>query len=311
VSRGGAGGGGGSFGAHPNRPPRKTRCASRARSSPHLRPWAPRSRPSPLSARGGARRPPPARPLTPSAPPSRRSFSLTFSTAAGDLGDLNVFLQSRSYVVGFTPSAVDAALFKALGAEPSAAKFPNVARFYKHLASFSAEARAAFPAAIGGAAAGGAAPKGAAKAAPKDDEEEVDLFGDDDNAAPAVAAEKPKVEAKKVKEKPIARSICVYEVKPMSATQDEKVMDATIAKMEAALRSIQQDGLKWSETFEVVKVGFGVKKLMVQMVIEGEGPGGRAGGRGGRGKGREQGGRAAAATRLNGGGDGFSDGDAC
>ena len=208
-------------------------------------------------------------PPTPSPVPSylSRSFSLTFSTT--DLTDLNVFLSAHSYLVGFSASAADAALFAAIGKEPAAAKFPNVARYYKHIASFSAEARAAFPATIGGAAAGGAgaAPKAAPKAAAAD--EDVDLFGDDADAKPVPVAEKPKAaEGKKEKAKPIARSICVYEVKPMSATQDEKVMDATIAQMEAALRSIEIDGLKWSETFEVVKVGFGVKKLMVQMVIE-------------------------------------------
>ena len=61
-------------------------------------------------------------------------FSLSFDVATpAGLGDLNAFLQSRSYVVGFTASAVDVSLFTVLGKAPDAAKFPNVARFYNHI----------------------------------------------------------------------------------------------------------------------------------------------------------------------------------
>lgn len=219
------------------------------------------------------------------------SFSLNFSLT--DLTDLNAFLQSRSYVIGcgalasrlarasrpprhpvstprpppppsFTPSATDAALFDALKTAPDAAKFPNVARFYKHIAAIPAAQRAALPK---GAA---AAPAGKAAAAKDEDDDAEDLFGDDADAAEAASkksaaapAAAPKAEAKKPKEKPIARSICVYEVKPMTASTDPKAM-------EAALRTIVIDGLKWSETFEVIEIGFGVKKLRVQMVIEDE-----------------------------------------
>jgi elongation factor 1-beta len=165
----------------------------------------------------------------------------------------------------FTPSATDASLFDALKTAPDAAKFPNVARFYKHLAALGADKRAALPKGAA-AAAGAAAP---AKAAAADEDDAEDLFGDDDEAAEKAAKKaaappaKPAAEAKKPKEKPIARSICVYEVKPMSAATKPE-------DMEKALRTIQQDGLKWSETFEVIEMGFGIKKLRVQMVIEDE-----------------------------------------
>jgi elongation factor 1-beta len=192
-------------------------------------------------------------------PPSPRSFSLTFSTT--DLKDLDAFLQSRSYLVKFSASAADAALFTAIGKEPDAAKFPNVARYYKHIGSMSAEARKALPAFIGGVSAGGAAAAAPAPTKKAADDEDVDLFGDDADAKPVPVAEKPKAEVKKVKEKPVARSICVYEVKPMSVETNPK-------DMEAAIRSIEMDGLRWSETFEVIEVGFGIKKIMVQMVIE-------------------------------------------
>jgi elongation factor 1-beta len=230
------------------------------------------------------------------------AFTLSFATS-GDLKDLNTFLQSRSYVVGcvsrclarllrretrppsftppapptpphllppppsFTASAADAALFAALGSEPDSKKFPNVARFYKHLASLGADARKALPAVIGGAAAGGAAPKAAAK--PAAEEEDVDLFGDDgDDAAAKVAAAKPAAPAAaaKKKEKPVAKTICVYECKPSLADTKPEVM-------EKAVRSIAMDGLNWGETFKVEEIagaGWSVKKLLVQFVCEDE-----------------------------------------
>ena len=200
-------------------------------------------------------------------PPPRRSFSLTFSLA--EPKDLNTFLESRSYVVGYKASATDAALFKALGKAPDAKKYANVARFYSHMASYAPAALEALPAAIGAGAAGvGAAAAAAPKAAKE--EEEVDLFGDDGDAAAAkvkaaAAAPAPAAggAAKPAKAKPIAKSICVYDVKPNLATTKP-------AELEAGIRSIVMDGLQWGETFKIENVGFGIQKLVVQFVCEDE-----------------------------------------
>lgn len=166
----------------------------------------------------------------------------------------------------FSPSASDVALFDALSKAPDAAKYPNVARFYNHIASFSADQRKKFGAVIGGAAAGKAAPAAApAKAAAKD-EDDVDLFGDDgDAAAAAVRVEAPKVEEPKKKEKKqvVQKTICVYDVKPLEAETEP-------AELEKAVRSIQMDGLSWGETFKVEEIGYGIKKLVVQCVVEDE-----------------------------------------
>jgi len=88
-------------------------------------------------------------------------------------------------VVGFSPSQKDVELFTALGNAPDAAKYPNVARFYSHIASFSAAAKAAFPAGFGSAAAAPAKPAAAKPAAPVAEEEDVDLFGEDGGDAAA------------------------------------------------------------------------------------------------------------------------------
>ena len=86
-------------------------------------------------------------------------------------------------------------LFTALGKAPDASKFANVARFYNHIASFSADARGKFPSAFGGKAAAPAAkPAAVAAPAPAAEEEDIDLFGDDADAAAAkVAASTVKV----------------------------------------------------------------------------------------------------------------------
>jgi elongation factor 1-beta len=94
-------------------------------------------------------------------------------------------------------------LFDAVAKAPDASAYPNVARFYSHIASFAADVRAQWPAAFGasggkGAAKGAAAPAKAAAAPPKaaapapaaEEEDDADLFGDDGDAAAAAAAAK-------------------------------------------------------------------------------------------------------------------------
>jgi hypothetical protein len=144
-------------------------------------------------------------------------------------------------VIGFAPSQKDVELFNAIGKAPDAAKFPNVARYYSHIASFSADAKAKWAAGFGGAAAAAAPAKAAAAPAKAaEEEEDVDLFGDDADAAAAkVSAAAPKVEEKpKKKEKvpEISKTSCMYEVKPQEAGQD-------MAKLEKDIRAIAIDGV--------------------------------------------------------------------
>lgn len=83
------------------------------------------------------------------------------------------------------------ALYNALGKAPDAAKYPNVYRFYTHIASFAGKKLpAGVTSSAGAASAAAPAPKAAAAPAPKKDEDEdVDLFGDDgEEAAKKVAA---------------------------------------------------------------------------------------------------------------------------
>ena len=122
------------------------------------------------------------------------------------------------------PSQADVVTYKAFTASPDAEKYPHVARWYKHIASYESE----FPTLPGDASKAFTAygPEGSeASANPKDkpaeEEEEEDLFASDsEDEDPAVVAERNKnlEEYKKKKAakgpKPAAKSLVTLEVKP-------------------------------------------------------------------------------------------------
>lgn len=115
-------------------------------------------------------------------------FLLSFTVPDIHLTDT---INSYSY----TPSQADVHVFKTFSSEPSASEFPNSARWYKHIASYSAE-HASLP---GTSTAGEAFSKSTSAAAPaaaatEDDDDEVDLFGSDDDED----AEAERVKAERV-----------------------------------------------------------------------------------------------------------------
>ncbi|KMU91699.1 elongation factor 1-beta [Coccidioides immitis H538.4] len=96
----------------------------------------------------------------------------------------------------------------------------------------------------------------------------MDLFGSEsEEEDPEVVAEREKrlaeYRAKKAaKPKPAAKSIVTLEVKPWDDETD-------LEQMEANVRAIQKDGLVWGAS-KFVPVGFGIKKLQINIVIEDE-----------------------------------------
>lgn len=135
--------------------------------------------------------------------------------------------------------------------------YPNFARWFNHVASFSEEF-ATLPA--------GNAPAAASAAAEEDDDEDVDLFGSDDEVDEE--AEKLKQErlaeyaAKKAAKgpKPAAKSIVTLDVKPWD---DETNLDELLENVKA----IEMDGLVWG-AHQWIPVGFGIKKLQINLVVE-------------------------------------------
>ncbi|CDK29595.1 unnamed protein product [Kuraishia capsulata CBS 1993] len=138
-------------------------------------------------------------------------------------------------------------------------QFPDFSRWFNHIASFTAEFET-LPA--------GEAPAGAKEvAAEEDDDDEVDLFGSDDDE---VDAEAEKVKQQRLAEyaakkaakgpKPAAKSLVTLDVKPWD---DETDLEELLANVKA----IEKDGLIWgAHTF--IPVGFGIKKLQINIVVE-------------------------------------------
>ncbi|KAM6411829.1 elongation factor 1-delta isoform 3-T5 [Pluvialis apricaria] len=103
-------------------------------------------------------------------------------------------------------------------------------------------------------------------AAEEDDDDDIDLFGsddeDEDQEAAKVREERLRQYAEKKAKKPgvIAKSSILLDVKPWDDETD-------MAKMEECVRSIHMDGLVWGAS-KLVPVGYGIKKLQIQCVVE-------------------------------------------
>lgn len=184
------------------------------------------------------------------------------------LGSLNTYLQGCSYIEGYVPSQADVVVFKCL-AGPPPTKFNHALRWYKHIASYTAQEQAIFPGVqkpveqYGSSSAASNGPS-ATKAAAEDDD--FDLFGSDDEEEEedesAKEAAKKKAEQEKKKKKPplIAKSNIILDVKPWDDETD-------MQEVEKLVRGITADGLLWG-TSKLVPLAYGIKKLQISCVVE-------------------------------------------
>ncbi|VDB88323.1 unnamed protein product [Peniophora sp. CBMAI 1063] len=182
-----------------------------------------------------------------------------------DLAKLEAHLTTRSYIEGYTPSQADVHVFKALSAVPDSKTSPHAARWYTHIKSYESE----FDSLPGSSTAGEAFTKAAAPAAPapaaEENDDEVDLFGSDeevDEEAERIKAERVAAyNAKKAnKPKTAAKSVVTFEVKPWDDETD-------MVKLEEAVRSVEMEGLVWGAS-KLVPIGYGIKKLQITIVVE-------------------------------------------
>ena len=183
---------------------------------------------------------------------------------------LNSWVSTRSYIVGNGPSQADVKAFQQLKEAPAVEKYPHAYRWYKHIASHESEFSKLPGDPSKEATAYGPGSEeltlNPAKAPEKEeDDDEVDLFGSDDEED----EENEKLKAARVEEykqkkagkaKPAAKSIVTLDVKPWD---DETSMK----ELEESVRGIEQDGLVWGGS-KLVAVGFGIKKLQINLVIE-------------------------------------------
>ncbi|XP_014652740.1 PREDICTED: elongation factor 1-delta isoform X1 [Ceratotherium simum simum] len=107
--------------------------------------------------------------------------------------------------------------------------------------------------------------KKAATAAEDDEDDDIDLFGSDeeeDKEAARLREERLRQYAEKKAKKPalVAKSSILLDVKPWDDETD-------MAQLEACVRSIQLDGLTWGAS-KLVPVGYGIRKLQIQCVVE-------------------------------------------
>ncbi|RYP70173.1 hypothetical protein DL769_005052 [Monosporascus sp. CRB-8-3] len=193
-------------------------------------------------------------------------------TDAG-LAVLNSWMTTRSYVVGYSPSQADVATFKALSSAPDASKYPHAARWYKHIASFEDEfptlpGDASKPYTVYGPDVAEVTLNPAKAPAAEEEEDDVDLFGSDDEEEDpeAVRIREERLaaykEKKAAKPKVAAKSVVTMDIKPWD---DETDMEG----LEKAVRAIEKDGLVWGKS-KLVPVGFGIKKLQINLVVEDE-----------------------------------------
>ncbi|KAG8014262.1 Elongation factor 1-delta [Nibea albiflora] len=97
-----------------------------------------------------------------------------------------------------------------------------------------------------------------------DDDDDIDLFGsdEDDEETARLKQERLDAYAAKKSKKPalIAKSSILLDVKPWDDETD-------MAKLEECVRSVQMDGLLWGAS-KLVPVGYGIKKLQINCVVE-------------------------------------------
>uniref|UniRef100_A0A8D2DUH1 Elongation factor 1-delta n=1 Tax=Sciurus vulgaris TaxID=55149 RepID=A0A8D2DUH1_SCIVU len=108
--------------------------------------------------------------------------------------------------------------------------------------------------------------KKVATPAEDDEDNDIDLFGsgdeEEDKEAARLREERLRQYAEKKAKKPllVAKSSILLDVKPWDDETD-------MAQLEACVRSIQLDGLVWGGS-QLVPVGYGIRKLRIQCVVE-------------------------------------------
>ncbi|EED14018.1 elongation factor -1 beta,delta, putative [Talaromyces stipitatus ATCC 10500] len=194
---------------------------------------------------------------------------MRFSDLASDDGlrVLNTLLASRSYIVSFSPSQADVAVFKDITSHPDLSQYPHVARWYKHIDTYKSEFATLPGDPFKPYTTYGPEVDEASVTRDADDDDE-DLYGreDEEEDQEAVCLQKERLAAykakKAIKPKPAAKSVVTLDVKPWDDETD-------MAALEALVRSIEKDGLVWGAS-KLVAVGFGIKKLQINLVVEDE-----------------------------------------
>ncbi|EEH08307.1 elongation factor 1-beta [Histoplasma capsulatum G186AR] len=212
-----------------------------------------------------------------------------FSSESG-LATANHFFSTRSYVEGYAPTQADVVTFKAFKNAPDAVKYPHVARWYKHIASYESE----FAALKGdpsrsytsfGPSSADIPVIGKKAAADDDDDDDMDLFGSDDDEDAELIAQREKNLAeyrKRPSKQKIAKSFVTLEIKPASSRTPMTKLRDEIKRFLLKAGPPQNDGLSLDEDKREARpgivysadkmkdIGYGIKKLQVLFTVEDE-----------------------------------------
>lgn len=116
----------------------------------------------------------------------------------------------------------------------------------------------------------GVKPKQSAKPAPVkkeaelfNAEEELDLFGDHNEADEQAAKEIAAGAAKKKKKVVVAKSLVLFDVKPLESETDLDVMASRILELTG-------EGIHWKTEYKKEPVAFGIFKLVIGVTVEDE-----------------------------------------
>ncbi|CAF1589451.1 unnamed protein product [Rotaria sp. Silwood1] len=196
--------------------------------------------------------------------------------SADGLRLLNTFLVDKSYIEGYRPTQGDVVVFEAVKKAP-ATEFENALRWYNHIASFSDGEKTKFQGKRQSLDHYGRQPgqdrqekhefksvsvNPAEKSAAADEDDDVDLFGDENEEESEQTKQRLAAYAEKKAKKPtiVAKSTIVLDIKPWD---DETDME----QLERSVRSIELDGLLWGAS-RLVPLAYTIKKLQISCVVE-------------------------------------------
>lgn len=197
-------------------------------------------------------------------------------TEASDLTTLENHFKDNLYLGGNLPNAEDALLydqFNFSNTEPNQKTHPNIWSWFALISLYTGPVKDSWKAVAS-----------SNKEEPKKDihkksehknevpkkvaaEEDIDIFADEGEYVGALEEiKKKKVEEKKQEKKkgePIQKSLVLFDIKVWDPQQDYDALAKKIIK-------ITKDGLVWKTEYKLEDVAFGVKKIVVGMVVEDE-----------------------------------------
>jgi elongation factor 1-beta len=193
-------------------------------------------------------------------------------TDESHLSTLETQLKDNLYIGGNFPNAEDAHVFEQFvnaKSEPKQETHLNLWSWFSLISLYVPAIRESWKTAV----AKTEQPKGGKpkKEEPKKEQkadDDIDLFGDDDGDDKAALEElqKKKEKEKSEKKKPeiIAKSLILLDVKVWEPEQD---LDALASKI---INNIVRDGIFWKTEYQLKDVAFGVKKILIGVVVEDE-----------------------------------------